>query len=257
MNILLTNDDGVHAEGLNHLYTELKKNSLIEQLKIVAPATEKSTTGHSLTLTRSMAIKQIDNDIFSLDGFPADCVVVGTNYIFKDLKFDLVISGINKGANLGQDIFLSGTVGAARQACMMDIPSISTSLVLDHYQDEEATYYGRAAAWLSRFVEKKGHRQITQGSVFNFNFPNDNLKDNHRPLITVPGFRHYTDEVRVDEDNPENVWIAGHFNGACLKPGTDSKACGEGYISLSVLEMGGNLVQTETQRIEEFFNSHY
>jgi 5'-nucleotidase len=126
MKILLSNDDGVHAPGLRILYEELKK---LGTVKVVAPMEEMSTTGHSLTLSRPLRLTEIDKDFYGVNGSPADCISMGVRHVLKSLP-DIVVSGVNHGANLGQDIYYSGTVSAAREACIMGIPAYAVSLCI-------------------------------------------------------------------------------------------------------------------------------
>src|SRR4051794_12113483 len=128
MRILISNDDGIHAPGLQHLYRELKK---LGKVWVVAPIDEKSTTGHSLTLHKPLRIVPVSKDFYGVSGSPADCVYLGIRQIIKAMP-DIVVSGPNRGANLGQDVYYSGTVSAAREACIMGIPSLAVSLAVDY-----------------------------------------------------------------------------------------------------------------------------
>src|SRR3990172_12816203 len=125
--ILVTNDDGVHSPGISALYQAMKK---IGDPYIVAPDRERSAAGHSLTLHRPLKAEEIREHVFSLNGTPTDCVAVGINKLLPE-KPSLVISGINKGANLGDDITYSGTVSAAIEGTIYGIPSIAFSLPTD------------------------------------------------------------------------------------------------------------------------------
>ena len=127
MNILLSNDDGVHAVGLKILYDELKK---IGKISVVAPLEEKSTTGHSLTLHKPLRLIKMPNGFNGVSGSPADCVYVGIREVLKELP-DIVVSGINRGANMGQDVYYSGTVSVAREACILGIPAFAVSIAVD------------------------------------------------------------------------------------------------------------------------------
>src|SRR3984957_2133113 len=127
MRILVSNDDGVHAEGIRILAKELEQ---LGDVWVVAPLEEKSTTGHSLTIHKPLRIHHLDNGFYGVSGSPADCVYIGIREIMKGMP-DLVVSGINRGANLGQDIYYSGTVSAAREACILGIPSMAVSLCVD------------------------------------------------------------------------------------------------------------------------------
>src|SRR3954452_7886412 len=127
MKILVSNDDGVHAPGLMALVKELKK---LGDVWVVAPLEERSTTGHSLTIHKPLRLVTMESGFYGVSGSPADCIYLGINQVMKEMP-DLVVSGINRGANLGQDVYYSGTVSAAREACILGIPSMAVSLDVD------------------------------------------------------------------------------------------------------------------------------
>src|SRR6185312_2638743 len=142
---LLSNDDGVHAEGLKILQKELQK---LGQVWVVAPLEEKSTTGHSLTLHKPLRMIPMGNRFYGVNGSPADCVYLGIRQVLGGLP-DLVVSGINRGANLGQDVYYSGTVSAAREACILGIPAVAVSLAIDfkkaRLREESELHYETAS----------------------------------------------------------------------------------------------------------------
>ena len=126
--ILITNDDGYESDGLLALIEAVKD---LGQVTIVAPATEKSACGHSLTLTRPLRFVSVGDDFYKLDdGTPSDCVYLALHSIFEENKPDLVLSGINRGANMGEDITYSGTASGAMEAALHGIPSIALSQVM-------------------------------------------------------------------------------------------------------------------------------
>ena len=129
--ILVTNDDGYDSKGVLALIEALKDLEDIE-LVVVAPANEKSACGHSLTLTRPLHFVSVDDDFYKLeDGTPADCVYLSLSTLFQDAKPDLLISGINLGSNMGEDITYSGTAAGAMEGVLHDVPSIAISQVMD------------------------------------------------------------------------------------------------------------------------------
>ncbi len=129
MKILLTNDDGIYSEGIQILKKQLDD---IAEVTVIAPDRERSTIGHAMTLRKPLRIRKVKINGnfrgFSLDGTPADCVIVGLLEIMKDKKPDLIVSGINHGPNLGDDIIYSGTVSAAIEGAMRNIPSLAVSI---------------------------------------------------------------------------------------------------------------------------------
>ena len=124
--ILITNDDGIHSDGINLLQKIIKKYS--SNLLVIAPNKNNSGAGHSITLSRPIRIKNIKNNMYSCDGTPTDCVLIGIKEVLKGKKPDLIISGINEGANLGDDLTYSGTVCAAMEGALLGINSLALSL---------------------------------------------------------------------------------------------------------------------------------
>ncbi|MBE6081237.1 MULTISPECIES: 5'/3'-nucleotidase SurE [Tissierellales] len=169
MRLLLVNDDGINAEGIQTLAKELEKEY---ELTIVAPDDQRSASGHSITLRKPIVVKRvkiegIKSETYTISGTPADCVRVALDKIVKD-PLDLVVSGINVGVNLGADVLYSGTVSAAIEANMYKIPSIATSAqVKDNHGNFQA-----AAKYTSRIIRNIGDRLIEHNLVLNINTPN-------------------------------------------------------------------------------------
>src|SRR5512144_1091625 len=124
--IVVTNDDGIHSAGIVALASALE---ILGEVLVVAPAHEMSAASHSLTLTRPLRIERIDDRHFSVDGTPSDCVTLAMNHLLKNDPPDIVVSGINKGGNLGEDVAYSGTVAGALEASIYGLPGIAVSLV--------------------------------------------------------------------------------------------------------------------------------
>src|SRR6266581_4902363 len=154
--ILVTNDDGYRSEGIRVLAAALRKVGAIDgvtEVTIVAPMTEASAIGHALTLRHPLRLEQIDDRTFAVDGTPTDCVNVAVAQIFNGLP-DLVVSGINKGWNLGDDITYSGTVAGALEAALLGIPSMAVSLKATR-RDYDFSYAARAAAvWADAMLRR-------------------------------------------------------------------------------------------------------
>ena len=167
MRILLSNDDGVLAPGLLALTEAL---SAIAEVVVVAPESERSGSSSALTLDRPLHPVQLPNGFWAVNGFPADCVYVGLNGLF-DEPFDLVISGINSGANMGDDVLYSGTVGAAFEGRGLALPALAVSLVGVHAkQYRDAVHFKVAAEWVRDFVQQ-GVPALPAGHIFNINIP--------------------------------------------------------------------------------------
>ena len=158
MRILLTNDDGFGAPGLEALRRYLAQSySDTFDVWTVAPDSERSSTGHSLTLQNILKLKKLSDRDFTCNGFPADCVHLSLKTILKELKPDIVISGINRGSNLGQDIYYSGTCAAAREASFFDIPSIALSLDSNVGDD---SYFENVFPLLKHIIDEKIYLDI-------------------------------------------------------------------------------------------------
>lgn len=145
MKFLISNDDGVYAPGLLALYQAL---STIGEVVVVAPMTEHSGCASALSISMPLHTHQLDSGFIAINGSPADCIYLALHELYRDTPFDCVITGINSGANLGQDVLFSGTFGAASTAQLFGIPAIATSLVgggSKGSQQEEASHYRIAA----------------------------------------------------------------------------------------------------------------
>lgn len=247
MKILLSNDDGVYAPGLNSLYEHLAD---IADVTVVAPLSERSATGQTLTLDHPVRIEKIKKDFYGTTGYPADCTLLGIIHIL-DEKPDLVISGINRGANLGQDIYYSGTVAAARQGSFHQVPSVAISTVIDHRpHDYDEIRYESAAKFMREFVQKRMHEQISPLTMLNINVPDLPMEEITGTSITKLGQRFYSEEVerRFDSKNREYFWIGGSFLGSSNEPGSDGHAIENREISINPL----NLLSDSSEEIERW-----
>lgn len=236
MKILLSNDDGVHASGINFLYEELC-NSF--DTLIIAPNKERSSCGHGVTLGEPIRVKQLKENIYECSGYPADCILVGLGQICKDDLPDLVVSGINHGANLGQDRFYSGTIAAAREAAFRRIPSIAISLVTLSLKDVE--HFNIAAKFIKKLIKADIHNFIPPLCVLNINVPNISEEEISGARFTFAGYQNYSEEVvkRTDTRGKEYYWVGGTYKGPDDIPGSDGNAIREGYISLDLQSLTG------------------
>ena len=180
MRLLITNDDGISAKGIYALAKELEKN---HEVIMVAPDNERSACGHSITLTRPLVVREVKleglkSKAFSVDGTPADCVKIAINKLI-DGKIDMVVSGINKGLNLGTDVLYSGTVSAAIEAAIYKIPSMAISM--DVKKNVET--YEMAAKYAGEILLKAKENSIKNDIVLNVNIPL--LKENEIKGIKV------------------------------------------------------------------------
>lgn len=206
--ILITNDDGFDAQGLRALIDALKD---IAHLTIVAPATEKSACGHSLTLTHPLRFVQVEDDFYKLsDGTPSDCVYMALHSLYGDRKPDLLISGINRGSNMGEDITYSGTVAGAMEAVLHDVPAIAISQVIGGSQHGLDVDYTLAQEVARDLVEKifAGEFPLPHRQLINVNVPMDAQKIEYQ--VTYAGYRLYANDAHLHR-NPraEEYWWLG------------------------------------------------
>lgn len=229
MKLLLANDDGVHAPGIRALFDELKFDF---SATIFAPLEERSTTGHSLSLDRPLRLEKIEENVFGCSGFPGDCVLMGL-HVMKQDRPDVVLSGINRGANLGQDLYYSGTVAAAREATFHKVPAIAVSLVFNTVNEEHK--YGTAAKVIRMCLEEGLHQHIPSLTLLNINVPNVELSQIKGFKLTEIGFRQYSEEIhaRIDTRQRDYFWIAGLYEGFAENPESDCQAVHDGYVAIT------------------------
>ncbi|HEX6085182.1 MAG TPA: 5'/3'-nucleotidase SurE [Thermoanaerobaculia bacterium] len=226
--ILVTNDDGIYSEGLRKLADACRAHG---DVIIVAPDREQSAASHALTLNRPLRLLQIEEDEWIVDGTPSDCVNLAILKLMKDQRPDLIVSGINFGPNLGDDVTYSGTISAAFEGALLNIPSIAFSaLVGEHFSFDRCA---EVAGELTRIAltEHKDPRVI-----LNVNFPNGEFKG---VRIVTLGQRVYTEGVieRKDPRGKSYYWIGGWE--PVWHPGedTDFDAVQKGYVSITPLHL--------------------
>ena len=232
MRILLTNDDGINAEGLRVLAAELQKE---HDIFVVAPDQERSASSHSITFRHPLLSHQVKDNWHAISGTTVDCVNLGVNGLMKQ-KPDLVISGINRGANLGCDIFYSGTVAGAREAGILGIPAFAISV---EFKGDERIDYQPAAEFARKFAYFVQNQKYVNRIIFNINFPllpKNKIKGSR---FTRQGIRIYESKVIEREDPRGNkyYWLNGDVVGGQQIPDSDIVAIQEGYISISPLEL--------------------
>ncbi len=227
--LLVSNDDGVDAPGIIALRTAL---ATFADVYTVAPQTEQSAKSHSITLHHPLRFRESEERVWAVDGTPADCVYVA--FFLKDLlprKPDLVVSGINHGLNLGNDVHYSGTVAAAREGALRGVPSIAFS--------NASTDMEGAAQYAKRFCRQLLGMTAPHGQavLLNVNFP---ARPPKGVRATRLGFRLYSDEVQVRDDprGRHYLWIGGP-GGVTNEPvqGADTEAVEQGYIAVTPLSI--------------------
>ena len=229
--ILITNDDGFDATGIKELEAGLAG---LGELTIVAPDREQSASGHSLTLQHPLRIDERSPNHYAVDGTPTDCVFLGVNHVMRTERPDLVISGINRGGNLGDDITYSGTVAAAFEATLLGVPALAVSL-------EIAREYHFATA--SRVAREVALKVLAHGmpadTLLNVNVPDLPWENLAGFRITRQGKRSYSDVVRenVDPRGRHYYWIGGEvMQGEALK-GTDAALVRDGFVSITPIHL--------------------
>ncbi|MDI6735102.1 MAG: 5'/3'-nucleotidase SurE [bacterium] len=231
MNILLTNDDGIKAEGLHALRKGLSK---LGKVIIIAPDRERSASGHSLTLTHPIRVEQIDEDTFVTDGTPADCINIGIFGILPT-RPDLIVSGINPGPNLGEDITYSGTVSAAMEGTLLKIPSFAISM--GSYTNPQFDF---AAEFASKIADLILNHGLPPYTFLNVNVPNGPEEKIKGVSITHLGNRKYQEELikRLDPRGKVYYWIGSKVVvDEPGKEGTDVRAIQEDKISITPIHL--------------------
>jgi 5'-nucleotidase len=224
--ILVTNDDGYRSEGIHALAKALGN---VGDVTIVAPVLEASAIGHALTLRHPLRLESIADRVFAVDGTPTDCVNVAIAHVFKGLP-DLVVSGINKGWNLGDDVTYSGTVAGALEGALLGIPSIAASL-LHTRGDYDFTHAARAAALIAEAILQ---RPLPARTFLNINVPKGQPKGYR---VTVQAKRNHITSV-VERHDPKGrpyYWIEEGQNDWQPHDRSDYQAVRDGYVSITPL----------------------
>lgn len=231
MKILVTNDDGIHAPGITALAAAL---GAIGEVAVVAPDRERSAASHALTLHHPLRAEMIAPGRFAVDGTPTDCVNLGIHSLL-DFHPDIVVSGINRGANIGDDVTYSGTVAAALEATLMGIPAFAISLVT---KDVDADY-SVAAAYAARLALELSRQGLPRDTFLNVNVPGLAPHMLKSPLITIQGKRRYEGTI-VDSVDPRGrsyYWIGTADLDFHDIDGTDFAAIKRGHISITPLHL--------------------
>ncbi len=229
-NILISNDDGVFAPGLSALANALSE---VASIQVVAPDRNRSGASNALTLDRPVDAHRHDNGFVSLSGTPTDCVHMGVSGLFGAVP-DIVVSGINAGANLGDDVIYSGTVAAAMEGRSLGLPPIAVSLA-GHYPK----HYETAAAIAKTIVENVSSLGLPARSVLNVNVPDLPLSDIQGIHITRLGHRAAAGKPESSKDPRGKVryWVAGAGDALDNAPGTDFYAVEHGFVSITPLHI--------------------
>ena len=247
MNILISNDDGIAANGIRVLTEELSKH---HNVYVIAPDRERSAAGHSLTLHTPLRVEELDNGkngatrTWVTTGTPGDCVKIGINAILSEEEQpDIVISGINHGPNLGADILYSGTVSCAMEGAMLGVPSIAVSLASMSADYEDFKF---SAKFVASLLNKLKEFKFPPKSILNVNVPKLDADDIVGVAITELGRKMFTDayEKRVDPRGKVYYWLAGELINEPEDAPTDIAAVRNNKISITPVTY--EMTRTET-----------
>jgi 5'-nucleotidase len=238
MRILLTNDDGVNAPGLAVL--EAIAALFSDDIWIVAPTEEQSGAGHSLTITTPIRLRKLGERRFCVTGTPTDAVMMATSYLLKDEPPDLILSGVNRGANLGEDVTYSGTVSAAMEGALAGIPSIALSQGYSKEGLGDSVPFSAAEEWAERVLRPLIGRRLDHRTLININFPALPAEKVRGIRVARQGFRDYGRLRIVKRTDPRGFNYYWFGLGPMEQtPGheTDLEAVADGYIAVTPLHL--------------------
>lgn len=235
MRILLTNDDGINAPGFAVL--ERIAAQLSDDIWVCAPAEEQSGAGHSLTLNQPVRLRQLGERRYCVTGTPTDSVMLGLRTVLADHRPDLILSGVNRGANLGDDITYSGTVSAAMEGALAGIRSIALSQVLDRDADHDA--FEAAEQWAVRALHPILDLAFDPRMLVNINFPPRPAGSVKGVRVVRQGFHDYSRGSVVEGRDPRGLryyWFGLHAIEHTPDHGTDLEAIADGFVSVTPLK---------------------
>ena len=228
MRILISNDDGYEAKGIKQLAKSLSE---IAEVIVVAPNKNKSAASSSLTLGKPLKPIQIDKNIYAIDATPSDCVHLALCGFIKE-SIDLVVTGINFGANLGDDVIYSGTVAGAIEGRFLGLPSIAISLA-----SFECKHFETAGEIVKRLVTQIDKAPLSYNTIINVNVPDIALNEIKGIKSTRLGNRHKSEPSIQDEKDPSLYWIGENGKEADNGEGTDFHAISNNYVSVTPLQI--------------------
>jgi len=230
MRILLSNDDGYLAPGLIALYDALRSVAYID---VIAPDRNRSGASNSLTLSRPLRLKHHDNGVISVDGTPTDCVHIAVTGLLEQ-EPDMVIAGINAGANLGDDVVYSGTVAAAMEGRFLGLPAIAVSLA-----GQKLQHYDSAVKAVEILINKLQTTPLDKDTLLNVNVPDLPWHEIKGFVATRLGFRHKAEAVIKSQDPRGNriYWVGAAGAAADAGDGTDFHAIANGYVSVTPIQV--------------------
>ncbi|MDD8012351.1 MAG: 5'/3'-nucleotidase SurE [Acidobacteriota bacterium] len=249
--ILLTNDDGFYSKGLTALKAELEKE---HRVWVVAPDSEKSAISMALTLNHPLRINQVEENVFAVNGTTSDCVNIALQKILPS-RPDFVVSGMNLGENLSEDIFFSGTVGGAFSGHLYGIPSLAVSLIAGLGQYQQQRFEFAAGACVTARILGKLLAGPHDHVIYNLNIP---FPNNGEIVVTTLGSKRYTPDIveRTDPRGRKYFWIGAGTPNYSGSEGSDIWAVQNGSISLSIIKYDLNS-KKELQRLAGVFSEFH
>ena len=238
MRILLTNDDGIQAEGFAVLESIAAR--LSDDVWVVAPETEQSAMSRALTLSDPIRVRKVGEKRYAVGGTPTDCVMLGVEELMKDQRPDLVLSGVNRGHNCAEDVSMSGTVAAAIQAMSLGVPAIALSQSLAMYHDDAVAHWEAGAHYGPGIIARLLQSGWPKDVVININFPNRAVDAIDTVEVTRQGFRDLHNmraERRTDLRGRDYYWMGFTTRRPNVASGTDIAAILDGKISVTPLHI--------------------
>jgi len=230
LHVLVSNDDGFRSEGIRCLAAELRRTA---RVTVIAPDRDRSAASNSLTLDRPLHVIEEEEGVYSVNGTPTDCVHLAISG-FLDDEPDMVFSGINAGANLGDDVLYSGTVAAATEGRFLGVPAVAVSLV-----GSRPRHYEAAARVAREIMEHLERDPLPPNTILNINVPDAPWEEIRGFMATRLGARHRAEPVMqiVDPKGRRMYWIGPPGRGQDAGPGTDFDAVAQGYVSVTPLDI--------------------
>jgi 5'-nucleotidase len=245
MRILLTNDDGIHAQGLAAL--EAVARSLTDDVWICAPETEQSGASRSLTLSAPLRVRRLEDRRFAIQGTPTDCVMLGIENLIEGPKPDLVLSGINRGLNAAEDVTMSGTVAGAIEGMALGVPAIALSQMMSAYTGDNRADFAVSEAFAAGLISRLVAAGWPQDVILNVNFPLGPVSGVESVEVTRQGFRDVSiryAEQRTDLRGRSYYWLGYRNTPSRPADGTDLRAAYEGRISVTPLHIDLSHMET-------------
>ena len=233
--ILITNDDGIHADGIKIL--EKIARTLSNDIWIVAPEVEQSGAGHSVTINAPLRARRISEREFAVNGTPTDCVLMAVRALLpKDKKIDLVLSGINRGQNVAEDITHSGTIAGAMEGTLCDIPSIAFSQKIDFGKEEPVMHWNTGLHYAPGIIKDLWEQGFARDTLYNVNFPECSSEEVKGVKVVAHGKRKIPKQLSqsVDPKGRHYYWLTWSEEGVdARRPDSDIKWLCENYITIT------------------------